>query len=345
MKVINARNINDAWDKAKILLNADHITRPSRVGEVIEYPMPVTTVYEKPFECVLFNESRNANPTFHFMEALWCLAGRRDIAWLEQFNSKIRDFVGPDENQHGAYGYRWRYAFDLDGGAEDDYADQLPKIIRMLKKSPDERRAVLTMWNPLWDLERPQLKDVPCNLMTTFKIRNGKLDMIVFCRSNDIAFGCYGSNVVQFGFLIEYVAGMLEIPVGKYWQISDSWHAYTARWEQVGGYDTESSTDVYRYSAWHRDVTPFPLINDPSCFDRELQVWMNRTFSNPHYAFRNHFFTEVAEVLWQAWQAYKTNDFERAEDILSMCHANDWRIASLQWLRRIKAKREEKAKI
>ena len=339
MKVIEARNVNDAWTSAKVLLNANHVVRPSRVGEVMECQDPVTTVYSNPTQRVLFDEYRNCNHTFHFMEAMWMIAGRNDLAWIEKFNSKFSDFVGTDPEVHGAYGYRWRKFFDMDGGAEDDYADQLPKIIRMLKKSPDERRAVLTMWSPLADLERPEIKDVCCNLIVTFKIRNGKLDMIVFCRSNDICMGCYGSNLVHFSFLLEYMAAMIGVPIGRYFQVSDSWHAYTSRWEEFGGFNEAPTPDPYDTPG----VVPYPLIQNPETFDKELYLWMARPDLMHESQFENPFFPQVAEPLWQSWELYKANDLDEAFEMVSMCQAADWRIACQAWLERIKAKRTKKA--
>jgi len=344
MYVIDVRNVNEAWLRAKFLLRAHHTVRPSRVGEVWECDAPVTTLYRNPLERVLFDPLRNANPFFHLFEALWMLAGRNDVSWIERFNSKIRNFVGPAEEQHGAYGYRWRKFFDMDGGAEDDYADQLLKIIRMLRKNPDERRAVLTMWSPLADLERPDLADVPCNLIITFKIRDGKLAMIVFCRSNDVVMGCYGANVVHMSILQEYMAAMIGVPVGGYWQVSDSWHAYTERWKEFGGEVLgEVVYDPYQEgSRAFPTVQPYPLVKVPESFDDELQYWMmrstDRSFSNP-------FFPEVAEPLWASWQAYKSGDLEKAILFADLCEASDWSATAVQWLNRIQVKRRVKGAI
>src|SRR5882724_11989202 len=92
MQIITGRNVNDIWDQAKHLLNKNHVVRPSRVGEVWEYPTPVVTEYLNPTERVLFNPLRNANPYFHFFEGLWMLAGREDVAWISQFNDRMKEF-------------------------------------------------------------------------------------------------------------------------------------------------------------------------------------------------------------------------------------------------------------
>ena len=344
MEVIKAVNINDAWGDAREELFENHVVRPSRVGEVWEYPGPVTTVYWNPAQRVLFDPKRNANHFFHFMEALHMLAGRRDVAWLEQFNSKIRDFVGKDDLQHAAYGHRLRLAFDLDGGAEDDYADQLPKVARMLAKDKNERRAVLCIWNPLWDLERPDISDIPCNDIIFLKIREGALDMTVCCRSNDIIFGCYGSNIVQFSTLQEYLAAMIGVPMGFYYQVSDSWHAYTERWEKLAGNPPYNYPPVDYYSdasPSQPNVNPFPLVRNPDTFDEELQRWMARDGIETH-TWDNYYFPLVAEPLWQAHKAYRTNDLEKALEHARHCQATDWRIGVIEWLERIRVRRASK---
>lgn len=344
MEVITARNINEAWDQAKIFLNGCHIVRPSRVGEVWEYSTPVTTEYLRPRERVLFNAERNPNPFFHFFEALWMLAGREDVAWISQFNARMKEYSDDGEKFHGAYGYRWRYAFDMDGGAEDDYADQLPKIARMLGSNPDDRRAVLTMWNPLWDLERPDVKDLPCNTQAYFKIRENKLTMTVCCRSNDIAWGAYGSNVVHFSMLQEYMAAAIGVDVGKYWQISDSWHAYTEKWEQVGGSSKIPSRDYYAMEA----CKPYPMIvGSVAMFDEDLETFMDDTIPDREKGFSEPFFPFVVMPMFYAWKAYKNSDLPSALQFISCCAAEDWRLAGRVWLenvRETRRKRDEAAR-
>jgi len=337
MFVIRARNVNDAWYWAKKELAQHHVVRPSRVGEVWEHPEPVATFYEKPLERVLFDPQRDANPFFHLMESLWMLAGRNDIKWLLQFNKRMAEFSDDGVTQHGAYGHRWRNHFFTEDPDDPSTFDQLEKIIAMLKRNPDERRAVLEMWDPSVDLDQPKRKDVPCNTSAYFKIRQGKMCMVVSCRSNDIIWGCYGANAVHFSFLLEYVAGMVGVPVGTYTQISDSWHAYTERWEKYVSkfdpprwdpYDGEGARDTY------------PLIADPYAFDIELLCWIAQTETPDLHerGYTNGFFPRVAQPLFNAWQHYKQRDWERALDQIERCEAGDWRMAAKQWVERRYAK-------
>jgi hypothetical protein len=80
MHVIEARNVNDAYPLGYDRLMRYGSKAPSRYGEVVEIRGPVTTRYAAPLERVLFDPVRNANPFFHFFEALWILAGRQDVA-------------------------------------------------------------------------------------------------------------------------------------------------------------------------------------------------------------------------------------------------------------------------
>ena len=129
------------------------------------------------------------------------------------------EFSDDGETLHDAYGYRWRRAFNQ---------DQLEKIALRLKRNSDDRRCVLQMWDVYQDLDR-EGKAIPCNLSATFQIdREGRLDMNIFNRSNDIIWGAYGANAVHFSMLMEYMAHWIGVPMGYMRQFSMNWHAYTA---------------------------------------------------------------------------------------------------------------------
>jgi hypothetical protein len=281
------------------------------------------------------------------MEGLWMLAGRCDVAWISQFNTRMKEYSDDGKEFHGAYGRRWRDWFDMLGGAEEEFPDQLPKIVRMLKSNIDERRAVLTMWDPVEDLERPELKDVPCNLLAMFKIRQGRLTMTVCCRSNDVIWGVYGANACHFSMLQEYMAAQIDVPVGSYFQISDSWHAYTERWEQFGGHSKIPSRDYYSEGI----VEPYPMVDVPASWDDELRRWMEGTedFANrtrrATEPYQNSFFPLVASPMFDAYYCYKLGDFAAAYSILEhRCAATDWKLAGRLWLEAIEQKRREKGK-
>jgi len=71
----------------------------------------------------------------------------------------------------------------------------------------------------------PANPDIPCNMLSLLKIRDGKLEWLQIIRSNDLFLGV-PYNFVQFTCLQEIMAGWLGIDCGSYHQISDSLHIY-----------------------------------------------------------------------------------------------------------------------
>ena len=344
MRVIQATNVNVAWEKAKDIVNSNMmIERPSRNGKVFEYPEPVCTEYFYPDQRVLFDPVRNCNPYFHFFEGLWMLAGRNDVAFPARLAENIKNYAEDDGTMHGAYGYRWRKYFDLEGGAEEDFADQLKKVIRMLRKNSNDRRIVLGMWDPRADLEADK-RDIPCNTQIYFYVRQGCLTMTVTCRSNDIVWGCYGANVVHMSMLHEYVSRLSGYPMGPYYQISNSWHVYEATKSYMKGEALDK--DPYFYNV----VSSYPLVDRDSTqeeWDDDLKILLSYIDSgrkNPNKEFKDPFFASVAYVLFESWYAYKNDDIPRAKRILEDCYAQDWKRACHEWLERIERKRENKNK-
>jgi len=227
MIVINATCVNNALLRGlKLFYNRDgnpsdvvEVTH-SRNGEVWRIDSPVTTVYENPSHRVLTSATRNANPFFHLFEALWTLAGRKDLKFLETYVSRIREFSDDGVTLNGAYGWRWRNHFSI---------DQLTAVIDLLTTVPNTRRAVLAMWDGGHDMYHARSsKDVPCNTTIYFSRRGQSLDMTVCCRSNDALWGAYGANAVHMSFLQSFVAGALGICVGRYFQVSNDLHLYTS---------------------------------------------------------------------------------------------------------------------
>jgi thymidylate synthase len=337
--VINARNVNDAYALGMDALGLYGLRVLSRAGNTLEYPGPVVTVYERPTERVLFDEHRDANPFFHFMESLWMLAGRRDVAFIKHFNKRMDSYSDNGTDFHGAYGYRWRKHFDLDGGGASGLPDQLDTVVRELSENPYSRRAVVAMWDPVADLGG-RGKDLPCNTHIYFKLRRAEeespaaLDMTVCNRSNDIIWGCYGANAVHLSMLQEYMAARLNSPVGIYTQISDSWHAYVDVFAE--------KTQPFQPRACPYElgqVTHRPMVENPSYWDKDLKLFLEEGGQSAELYY-NPFFLEVATPIWWAWDAYQRKEYSAALNLAEVIKASDWRRACVEWLRRRKGVRD-----
>lgn len=348
MHSIVVRNVNQAFPAALVLLRSPAHTRrvAPRGKSTIEVTAPVATTYTRPLERVLHNPERDANPFFHFFEALWLLAGREDVRFLRFFLERIAEYSDDGLVFHGAYGAR---LFSLSRGTSTHMLgvqNQVRNVVDILQADPDSRRAVAAIWQPLLDGEYTG-KDMPCNCTLAFKIREGHLNMTVFNRSNDMLWGAYGANVVQFSTLLEYVAALLGVPVGAYVQVSDSFHVYDGEplWQRVceGGINTH---DPYEENI-PAPVRPYPLVSDPVYFLRDMNAFLREATSCmeiPHaYAFNskaygNDYFDHVARPLLNAFVAYKAQDFASALRFAGMCLASDWNLAATEWLERRKKK-------
>ena len=332
MDVINCRNVNDGFIRAMDMLSFDQQDlRESRGGQVVEHEVPVATVFNKPWERVLFEEVRDANPFFHFMEGLWMLAGRNDLAFVEQYNKRMREYSDDGVNLHGAYGYRWVKHFNV---------NQIEVIIQRLKKDPNDRRCVLQMWDAKADLNRAGV-DVPCNTCIYFKIRNNELLMTVSNRSNDVIWGTFGANIVHMSMLHEYMASALDVSIGAYTQVSDSFHAYTKVFYEM--HSRLEKADVFDYYSMkhfenpyeNRGINYYPMVNQTSIenWNKDLHKFLERKpFEDME--FEDIFFSHVAVPLQDAWFLHKQGETDDAMSEVQNCIATDWATAGFDWLLR-----------
>jgi hypothetical protein len=324
---ISGRNVNDVFTDAIWYMRTlgDECLEQSRNGPVLVSPEPVVSKYLCPWERVLFDQRRDANPTFHLMEAIWMLAGQCNVAWLSQFNGNIVRYAD-NGVINGAYGHRWRTHFSD--------VDQISYVVKTLQKDPTSRRAVINMWDPVQD-NNPDWKDVPCNTTIYFDLRGGKLNMTVCCRSNDAIWGCYGANVVHFSVLQEYIAAFLKVPMGVYLQFSNNFHIYTdlQLWKDyrvmppifAPRYRTAPSVDQWG--------NPFvvPLVAEhesPAEFKQDCY----RLITGERC--KTNFMLRVAEPMRDAYLCRRVGDADGLHEALTRMANCDWYYALTDWIKR-----------
>lgn len=346
MHVIQVRNVEQALPMGLEWLRVAGIRKDSRNGPVLASPCPVTTVYTHPMERVLRHPLRDANPVFHFMEAMWMLAGRDDVAFPSLYAKQIAEYSDDGSTLWGAYGCRWRCWFSY---------DQLDMIVGELAARPDSRRCVLAMWDGSADLPTANAggKDVPCNTQAFFSLVDGKLQMTVCNRSNDVVWGAYGANAVHFSILQEYVAAALGVPVGRYYQISNDYHIYITRPDVQRlfgpGGDGELGPVLLPDPSWASEaptVVPRRLFNDVERFNFELEQFFMAYDAGGLHLVHLHDCTEpairAAVLMEAAHSLYRAGDLVRAIDVADMLELPDWRLAVMEWLERRAAQRAAK---
>jgi thymidylate synthase len=339
MHVLTAHNVNIAYARGLRLVSEKGIKRESRNGFVRVVPEPVTTHYNFPTERVLFDPQRNANPFFHLFEALWMLTGANDVALPAYFVPNVKNFSDDGVNFHAAYGARWRNHF----GAR--MLDQLSLIVEILKNNPDDRRCVLTMWDPDADLGW-EGKDFPCNVSAKFELdsTHTRLNMVVFNRSNDVVWGCYGANVVQFSVLQEFLAARLAVYPGWYEQISTNFHVYEDMWAKVWPRRHDVDSPYQRAFDW---VTVSPLVTVESSFLAECETAIQDVRSNKVLKagreWENRFFPNVVAPLAFAYSCYRDGSvrfgIDYLQEVIAASGRIDWLVAAREWLQRIEIAR------
>jgi len=197
------------------------------------------------------------------------LQGRHDVEGPSRFTKNVEAYTDDGITFHGAYGHRWRTHFGF---------DQLNLIARRLRDDKTDRRCVLQMWDVNSDLD-VNSKDLPCNTVATFQRgANGRLDLVVFNRSNDIIWGAYGANAVQFGALLEYMAIKLGCSPGSYHQVSVNWHGYLNTLEKVKNLRPGRLNEVY--NQYEHGVYYIPMPEDVSYVDDIIAGILNAVDSN-----------------------------------------------------------------
>ena len=141
--------------------------------------------------------------------------------------------------------------------------------------------------------------------------------------------------------LQEYVAGLVGVPVGTYYQFSNNLHAYM--WNDKYADLIEAPYE----QPYGPKMLPYPLFTgDPDSVDWEIDLRhltdnisdvANDRMPNA-YTLTTPFFKEVAEPMWKAWVAYKQGRegyrYVEALSYLEDCQAADWKEACIAWIHR-----------
>lgn len=315
---IDVRNVNDGYYRTLGVLESRGKKVETRNGPAISLPGVFIANVRQPWERVLFDESRDCNPTFHLLEACWMLAGRRDTEFVSQFNNNIINYSDDKEIFNAAYGHRWAEHFGY---------DQLERAVNMLRGNPNSRRVVIDMWDGYSDLGSSSL-DIPCNLMICPRIIDHRLYFTVYNRSNDSVFGLWGANAVHLSFLQEWMAAALCVGIGEWVQVSNDLHIYERHWDL---FKADRRHDMH-WAPWPGRQ---PMVETgKSEYADTFRAECLELCAGKEGGFQSPFLEDTVEPMLAAWREYKAGDKNQALFLASCIEAADWRIATTQWYRR-----------
>eukprot|EP00775_Hariotina_reticulata_P006877 gene6877-7093_t len=172
-------------------------------------------------------------------ELLWFIRGSTNARelqdkgvhiWDGNSSRAFLDAQGLTDREEGdlgpVYGFQWRHFGAQYKDMHTDYTgqgvDQLADLIQRIKATPEDRRLILTAWNPA-DLRRMALP--PCHLLAQFYVSDGELSCQLYQRSADIGLGV-PFNIASYALLTCMVAQVCHLKPGEFVHVSGDAHVY-----------------------------------------------------------------------------------------------------------------------
>lgn len=198
---------------------------------------------------------RKGFPKTGAAEVAWMLSGEKSTEWISKYTSIWKQFE--DDDKPGqistAYGYRWKHAFDV---------DQIANIIEKLKEDNTSRQQVLMSWDARVD-NVAKAKNVPCPYTAVINIINGRLNIHLTLRSNDIIVGL-PYDFLMYVLLGNLIANSLKVEPGILSYAIAHGHIYKPHYELAAQIIDKPAYPEHTWVAF--DTTVEDCIADPDAF-------------------------------------------------------------------------------
>ncbi|VVA99296.1 unnamed protein product [Arabis nemorensis] len=172
-------------------------------------------------------------------ELIWFISGSTSAKVLQEKGIHIwdgnasreyLDGIGLKEREEGdlgpVYGFQWRHFGAKYTDMHADYTghgfDQLVDVIDKIKNNPDDRRIILSAWNPS-DLKLMALP--PCHMFAQFYVADGELSCQMYQRSADMGLGV-PFNIASYSLLTCMLAHVCDLVPGDFTHVIGDAHVY-----------------------------------------------------------------------------------------------------------------------
>ncbi len=211
-------------DEGEMKKNRTGVDALTIAGAIFEHDLqkgfPLLTTKKMPFRLV-------ATELEFFIKGLtdkkW-LQDRNDHIWDEWANPEKAPYAHSEEAKKKMfeerdlgpiYGFQWRH-FNADyQGYEKNYegqgVDQLKKMIDTIKNNPNDRRMIVSAWNPS---KLNQMALPPCHYAFQVTVVNGKLNLLWNQRSVDTMLGL-PFNIASYALLLHLLAKETGLKEGR----------------------------------------------------------------------------------------------------------------------------------
>lgn len=143
---------------------------------------------------------------------IWDANANDNEQWLNNPNRKGKDDLG---RIYGVQARDWKRP---DGSS----VDQLAMCVDKISKGIDDRRLIVTHWNP-GELDKMALP--PCHMTYMFTILDGYLHMTMIQRSCDYPLGV-PYNIASYALMLHIIANMTGLKVGELSHVMHNVHIY-----------------------------------------------------------------------------------------------------------------------
>lgn len=169
-------------------------------------------------------------------ELLWFLSGSSDVKELQKLGCRIwdenanADYWKPKAKFEGdlgrVYGVQWR---KWKSPYSETPIDQISNAIKKLKENPNDRRIIVSAWNPA---ELDMMALPPCHLLFQFFVADKKLSLMMYQRSCDVFLGV-PFNIASYSLLLHMVSQVVGLEPNECIIILADAHIYLNHFEQV----------------------------------------------------------------------------------------------------------------
>jgi len=165
--------------------------------------------------------------------------------WKGNTSRAFLDSLGMKDREEGdmgpLYGYQWRHFNAPYRTPSGEGLDQLRKVVEQIREDPYSRRILLTDFNPL-QAEEGVL--YPCHsIIIQFYVREGKLDMTCYNRSQDVFLGT-PFNIASSALFLTLIARITTLEPGRLSMFLGDTHIYSSHYTLV---EDQLNRFVYRF--------------------------------------------------------------------------------------------------
>ena len=198
----------------------------TRIGKTKELLNPVL-ILTNPRSRLFYSKHRSFNLTYAFVESFMVFHNQNNVKPFAYFNKKMNDYSDDGVTLNSAYG--------------QFVADNIKGIVEKLKNDKNTRQGCIRIYDTKYGLSNT--KDVPCTLDLHFLIRDNKLNMTTYMRSNDLFWGLQ-YDLFVFTTIQEVVANELGLELGVYIHCPTSLHVYDYHYDVLDKINSAETIDI-----------------------------------------------------------------------------------------------------